>query len=110
MYIELPAGLLGVALLAVACKQATTPSVTPQSSKIAFASLRDGNYEIYVMNADGSAQARLTNDGAVDLEPAWSPDGSKIAFTRGSDIFVMNPDGSAAAQLGRRALVSALRR
>jgi len=41
--------------------------------KIAFQSNRDGNYEIYVMNADASGMARLTNDPGQDGEPAWSP-------------------------------------
>jgi len=36
-------------------------------------SYRDGNAEVYVMNADGSGQTRLTDDPGLDLEPAWSP-------------------------------------
>ena len=43
------------------------------SAKIAFTSLRDGNDEIYVMNADGSDQRRLTYNNAPDLWPSWSP-------------------------------------
>jgi Tol biopolymer transport system component len=56
--------------------------------------------EIYVMSSDGSNQANVTNAEGEDSYPAWSSDGSKIAFTsfRGSfgnpDIFVMSPDGS----------------
>jgi TolB protein len=47
------------------------------------------------MNADGSAQTRLTSaNPAADLGPAWSPDGSKIAFSREDDIYVMNAGGS----------------
>ncbi len=42
-------------------------------AKIAFASNRDGNFEIYVMNADGSDQTNLTNDPEYDWAPAWSP-------------------------------------
>src|SRR3989440_3560755 len=68
------------------------------NGKIAFASTRDGAWGIYVMNADGSNQTRLT----LGIEPAWSPDGSKIAFVAGPDssslypntIYVMNADGS----------------
>ena len=52
------------------------------------------------MNADGTGQTDLTNDPANDVDPTWSPDGSKIAFTtnRGptgdNEIYVMNADGS----------------
>jgi Tol biopolymer transport system component len=76
------------------------------NGKIAFQSHRDGNWEIYVMNADGSGQTRLTLNAAADTEPAWSPDGSKIAFvsTRDSavgrsDVYVMNADGSGQTRL-----------
>jgi Tol biopolymer transport system component len=65
---------------------------------IVFASTRDGNSEIYVMDQDGSNQKRLTNNPAFDGEPAWSPDRSKIAFVSTRDgiqqIYVMNADGS----------------
>jgi len=73
------------------------------SSRIAFVSARDGNEEIYVMNADGSAVTRLTNDTAADFFPAWSPDGSRIAFTSRRDghnnIYVMNADGTGVTRL-----------
>ena len=66
--------------------------------KIAFTSNRDGNYEIYVMNSDGSEQINLTNNPADDGYTSWSPDGKKIAFTSARDgnneIYVMNEDGS----------------
>ncbi|MBM2827419.1 MAG: exported protein of unknown function, partial [Dehalococcoidia bacterium] len=77
---------------------ATTPTptmATPRNtkSKIAFSSNRDGNGEIYVMNADGSGQTRLTNNSATEDLPAWSPDGSKIAFRSdrdgNSEVYVM---------------------
>jgi len=54
------------------------------------------------MNADGSDQTRLTNDTAVGNAPAWSPDGSQIAFhsnLAGNDIYAMNADGSDVTQL-----------
>jgi Tol biopolymer transport system component len=70
------------------------------NGKIAFTSNRDGNFEIYVMNADGSNQQRITFDSSRESDPSWSPDGTKIAFVSdryGSnqwDILVMNADGS----------------
>lgn len=69
------------------------------NGKIAFVSDRDGNEEIYVMNPDGSGQTRLTFDSDEDTDPAWSPDGRRIAFTKRQQIFVMNADGSGATQL-----------
>src|SRR4030042_989106 len=66
------------------------PAWSPDGAKIAFLSNRDGNVEIYVMNADGSAQTNITNNEA--------PDSSKIAFVSNRDgnaeIYVMNADGS----------------
>ena len=48
--------------------------------RIVFSSYRDGNAEIYVMDADGGNQENLTNHPASDTQPDWSPDGTKIAF------------------------------
>jgi Tol biopolymer transport system component len=71
-----------------------------RNGQIAFYSERDGNQEIYVMNAaDGSNQTRLTNNDADDFDSTWSPDGTKIAFGSSRDgngnIYIMNAaDGS----------------
>jgi Tol biopolymer transport system component len=75
-----------------------TPSPTA-AARIAFTSDRDGNGEIYAMNADGSGLTRLTNSPAFDSSPTWSPDGSRIAFGSGFEIYVMNADGSGLANL-----------
>ena len=54
-------------------------------SRIAFASDRDGNNEIYMMNAGGTNQTRLTNNAASDGDPAFSADGTKIGFNSQRD-------------------------
>ncbi len=87
------------------------PTFSPDGTRIAFVSGRDGGWEeccgfdtesIYVMNADGSDQMRIT-DGPNDGEPAWSPDGEQIVFVRGNsdnpDIWVMDDDGANPEQL-----------
>jgi len=72
------------------------PAWSPDGSKIAFVSDRDGNREIYVMDANGSNQRRLASDASDDIEPDWSPDGSKIVFASGVgeeyNIWVVNAD------------------
>lgn len=84
-----------------------SPSVSPDGLKVAFrrtesvgqSSINEPG-DIWVMNADGTGLHQLTNNAlANDFNPVWSPDGSKIAFSRSSpgaipDIFVMNADGS----------------
>jgi Tol biopolymer transport system component len=77
---------------------------SPDSAKIAFASNRDGNFRIYVMDLpNGSNQTPLTDGSAPDLGPVWSPRGDKIAFVSVRDgnreIYVMNPNGSSQTRL-----------
>ena len=73
-------------------------------NQIAFTSNRDGNWELYVMNADGSGQTNLTQTPAMpESDAAWSPDGARLAFAREMsgnwDIYVMNGDGSGVTRL-----------
>ncbi|MFZ1217723.1 MAG: hypothetical protein WAO00_00450 [Chthoniobacterales bacterium] len=83
------------------------PAWSPDGGKIAFASRRDlclgstSGYcrNIYVMDATGANQTRLTNDFGESYDPAWSPDGTKIAFASnrnrsGGGIFVMSAYGA----------------
>lgn len=78
-------------------------SWSPNGGRITFSSGRDGDFEIYVMNADGSDIQQLTDNDNDDSDPAWSPDGRRIAFSSTRDgnrqIYVMNADGSGALQL-----------
>jgi Tol biopolymer transport system component len=71
--------------------------------KLAFASDRDGNMEIYVMDTNGGNQIRLTENPGEDYSPAWSPSGSRIAFVSTRDgnaeIYVMNSDGTGQTRL-----------
>src|SRR5882672_823214 len=71
------------------------------NGKIAFVTNRNGPPgEIYVMNPDGSDQRNITKSPASETRPAFSPDGTKIAFVRDfNGIFVMNPDGSGQTQI-----------
>ena len=81
------------------------PSWSPDGKRIVFDSVRDGNArndfeinaEIYVMDADGQNQRRLTNHRGDDGYPSWSPDGERIAFMSerngNAEIYVMDADG-----------------
>ena len=76
-----------------------SPAWSPDGRWIAFESDRDGDPEIYVMNADGSDIVQLTNNNKWNQGPAWSPDGRRIAFSSYGSIYVMNADGSDVVQL-----------
>lgn len=83
----------------------------PINASIVFDSNKDGNYEIYKMNADGSGTTRLTNSANIDAYPNWSPDGTKIVFYSTRDgnyeIYSMNADGSSPTRLTNNAAIDA---
>ncbi|HEV2669915.1 MAG TPA: Ig-like domain-containing protein [Gemmatimonadales bacterium] len=83
---------------------ANDPAFSPDGSRIAFVSQRDGNPEIYVMNADGSGVTRVTNDPQADGRPVFSADGQSLVFhssrTGGKQqIWSVNIDGTGLTQL-----------
>ena len=79
-------------------KAGTPHPSSPADPKLAFHTDRDGNNEIYVMDADGSDPTNLTNHPANDASPAWSPDGQRIAFQSDRNgvpnLYIMRADGS----------------
>jgi Tol biopolymer transport system component len=81
------------------------PAWSRDGRTIVFVSWRDGNGEVYAMDADGSGPRNLTQHPARDVRPAWSPDGRRIAFVSRRDgnpeIYVMDADGSGKRNLTR---------
>lgn len=74
------------------------------NGKVLFESNREGNFEIYTMRPDGTGLTNITNHPAADQFAAWSPDGTKVAFSSGRDgpgtsIYVANADGTAVERL-----------
>ncbi len=72
----------------------------PDTPKIIFGTVRDGNWELYLMNTDGSEQINITNHRAADVSGAWSPTGGQILFASNRDgsaesldLYLMDADG-----------------
>lgn len=87
--------------------QQLDPAPSPDGSRVAYVTDRDGNLELYLMNADGSNPQRLTNSTATEGAPSWTPDGGKIVYASNAagaatgtfHIWIMNADGSGQRQL-----------
>ncbi len=110
------AAMAAAALVAVAVGTASAAAAAT-SERIVFQSDRDGNWELYAMNADGSSPTRLTFDPRFDGSPTTPASGARIAFARGGstdgpardeedwpDIYVMDADGSNVERLTRDAV------
>jgi dipeptidyl aminopeptidase/acylaminoacyl peptidase len=78
---------------------------SPDGTRLAVVRGVAPNWDVFLMNADGSGARRLTDHGGIDYQPAWSPDGQRIAFVSVRDghqeIYTVRPDGSELTQLTR---------
>jgi Tol biopolymer transport system component len=86
---------------------ASASSHNDACGKIAFISDRDGNWDIFSIDADGSHQTNLTRNTYLDRDPSWSPDGQKIVFSTanpevGSGFCIMNADGTNQKQVSKK--------
>jgi eukaryotic-like serine/threonine-protein kinase len=100
----MPPGTSAPIRIVVSTRQDSAPAVSPDGSRIAFASDRSGSFEIYLSGSDGSDPVQLTSMKAPDTgTPRWSPDGKQIAFDSRleghSDIFVISADGGSPRRL-----------
>jgi len=96
--------VLALAAVAVAVGGEESSAVPPGANgKVAFASARNQNFEIYSVYPDATGAERLTTNPAADSDPAWSPEGRRLAFTSNrsgnDDIWLMAEDGSGPVQL-----------
>jgi uncharacterized protein YjdB len=83
----------------------TMGAYSPDGASIAYVSNRDGTFELYVANADGSAPRRITQSPAAELTPRWTPDGRHLIYgvqetgSRSAHIWTMGADASGARPL-----------
>jgi len=79
------------------------PAWSPDGTRLAFASNRSGNTDVWVVNRDGSGLRQLTNHPASDTSPTWAPSGLQIAFVSdrsgGTQIYLVNADGTGLQKL-----------
>jgi Tol biopolymer transport system component len=76
---------------------------SPDGTKIVYASNRDGNWEIYKGNPDGSGLLQKLTDTSSpesNRSPRWSPDGTRIVYENGGKIWIMNSDGTNKINIG----------
>ncbi len=85
--------------------QMSYPSISPDGRQVVFQSNLFGHWQLMLMNADGTAVKRLTQNDSDDIQPVWSPDGKNILFVSNrsdnEDIFMLNLQTQSIAQLTR---------
>lgn len=96
--VAVPLGSVAGAMLTTDGAVNDAPAFSPDGTRLAYATARNGNVDIYVAGADGKGAVNISHSPAWDDYPAWSPDGKQIAFSsnRGGpyQIYIMNADGS----------------
>jgi dipeptidyl aminopeptidase/acylaminoacyl peptidase len=101
-FLVLVAAVVTFALAAIGARQAIA-AFPGTNGRIVFETNRDGNEEIYTMNADGTNRVDLTRNPADDTDPRWSADGNRIVFasnrTGNYQIYTMNADGPGVARV-----------
>lgn len=102
-------GIVAVVALGTAAAPARrvrneAPAVSPDGTRVAFLSNRDGNEDVYVVGRDGTNEVRLTNTPDDETRPAWSSDGKHVWFSvfanDVSRIYSVDPDGRNLKQIG----------
>lgn len=86
------------------------PTWSPDGSRLAFVSEREGNREVYVASSDGTGIVNLTNNPSYDSNPVWSPSGQHIAFLSNREgrlaLYVMDADGGNPTKIGESSVIS----
>jgi len=102
---------LGTSLVLTGCGGGGSGSTqVPAGEIVVFQSNRDGQFELYIMNGDGTGQTRLTNNATLEQDPSWSRDARRIAFVSrlgaqsdSQEIFTANSDGSGSTRVTNNA-------
>ncbi|MCW5982251.1 MAG: PD40 domain-containing protein [Bryobacteraceae bacterium] len=106
------AGQGSMAPLVASTRNDTGPQYSPDGKRIAFASDRSGDFEIWVCDADGSNQQQLTFMKRYTATPRWSPDGTKIAFDSNAkgqwEVFVIDANGGTPRQITNHPALDAI--